>query len=91
MNIQAFLELDAELSGHKAVSPNEAHAVVKNRIEDKKLNTRFKMLNMEAKLNFMNLYTIRNEAFKTARTVKLSTGYAECTRNDHMKKTVLIK
>ena len=80
MLMQSYFEIEPDASTHNAVSPNEARAMVKNRIEDKKLITRFRMMNQEAKLNFIDFMSCQNEAAKSAKHIRASTGYAECTR-----------
>lgn len=78
--MQSYFEIEPDVSAHNAVSPNEAHAIVKNRIEEKKLRSRFRIINGEAKLNFLNFMSSQNEAQKAAKIIRASTGYADCSK-----------
>lgn len=91
MYMQAFFEMEADLSSHKAVSVNEARAIVKNRIEEKKLLSRFKTMNMEAKFNFLNLIATRNDAVRMSKDITVTTGYADCSKEYHTEHEIMLK
>lgn len=87
----AFFEMEAELSRNKPVSVNEARAMVKNRIEQKKLLSRFKSMNAETRFNLSNLVECETNTARMAKKISITTGYADCSKEYHNKNELVLK
>lgn len=67
---------DATNAQHKPISRNEACAVLKNRIEDRKLLSRIKMMKSEAKYNCLCIKKYHMQTEHSLDSIRLCTGYA---------------
>lgn len=75
------MEIDPPPSQHRPISVNEARAVVKNRIEERKLNNRIKLIQNENRFNCGCISELRSEAESIVNKIHLTTGYATALRN----------
>lgn len=89
--MQAFFEMEAELSSNRAVSLNEARAMVKNRIEQKKLISRFKAMSAEARNNILNLAENENNTARIAKNISITTGYADSSKDFRYENEITLK